>query len=134
MSDVTWKATVVGRSASSAWHRGLYGTQNTPLYGEGDLPDAVVNALSTSGLLRTGVERDCVEACRAAYRETGYGDTRAVWSKCQAAGRAALEAEKPKERWRVVGFPAGGGCWQVCDGRATDVTTGAVAWRERRTQ
>ena len=68
-------------------------------FSESAVAGRIADALHAAGLLRTGVERECVEACkRVATRgwEQGSHDG-GTWS----AGRAALEAEKPKVRWTV---------------------------------
>ena len=69
--------------------------------------ERIVDALSAAGLLRTGVERECVEACKKLCAE-GHEDHwyEPLSRACKEAGRAALAAEKPRERWRVLNTDA----------------------------
>ena len=64
--------------------------------------ERIVDALSAAGCLRTGVERECVEACKKLCAE-GHEDHwyEPLSRACKEAGRAALAAEKPRERWTV---------------------------------
>ena len=69
----------------------------------------LVDALHSAGLLRTGVERECVEACARYCRAADDPNKRSSWwqgpgssgEQVYKAGRAALEAEKPMVRWEV---------------------------------
>ena len=81
--------------------------------------ERIVDALSAAGCLRTGVERECVEACKKLCAE-GHEDHwyEPLSRACKEAGRAALAAEKPRERWTVneVPYVSPGFRWVVLDG------------------
>ena len=71
-------------------------------------------SLLAAGLLRTGVEREAVEACKAlAALKLGPWLTSEI-EACDAVGRAALAAERKPERWEhyQVGL-----VWNVRDTR-----------------
>lgn len=97
--------------------------ESSGVFGLHDIvPDRIVDALLAAGLLRTGVERDAVEACKR------YGSEYNVASfmsneTCRIvadAGRAALEAEKPRPRWGAMSefpdepqYPERWGVWDM---------------------
>ena len=105
MDDVRARALQVALDAAQAWRDGFGGTFVDPRYPT-NIEHAILDALLAAGCLRTGVERECVEACKTHYRQyphstlTGSGADRAC-DECGTAGRVALAAEAPKERWTV---------------------------------
>ena len=83
-----------------------------------------VDALLAAGLLRTGVEQRCVDACKAYCQQVNVG--RGAGVKVDEAGRAALadaeshRPEKPRPRWGAMSefpdepqYPERWGVWDM---------------------